>query len=315
MSEFAVGHQASPEVLVIGQIGRDVALRTARLPAPGQSVAVAERREMLGGKGANQAVGLAQLGIAVGLVGVVGTDDTGTAALEQAQADGITTSHVVRRGQTALFIDVVDDDANRQLLEHVPEEALLTIGDIEGAGPAIARARTVSLQLQQPHDALLFAAKTAHDAGVRVVADGTIDPHIDGELFELLDIFRADAAEAELMAGEPIDTSAKAGALATRLLGCGPELVALAIRGIGDLLVWRGGDKLFPHPPVSVVDRTGAGDAFTAGLIAGLCSGGDPGSAGQMAAAATGVVVQRLGGRPALRGLRDSLRSTHHTGE
>ncbi|OMC31278.1 hypothetical protein A5740_15255 [Mycobacterium sp. GA-1841] len=284
-----------------------------RLPAPGGSATITERREMLGGKGANQAVGLAQLGVRVGLVGVVGQDDAGTAVVQQAQADGISTTHVVRRGQTALLVDVVDDDANRQLFEHVPPEALLTVEDIDQAGAQIAQAHTVSLQLQQPHDALLAAARRAHDANVRVVADGAIDLDHDRELLGLLTVFRADAAEAEGLAGESIDTESKGAALASRLLDRGPELVALAIRGVGDLLAWPGGSKLFPHSSAPVVDRTGAGDAFMAGLIAGLVRGADPIGAGRLAAQATSVVVQRLGGRPALQGL-GTLASGHSYG-
>lgn len=59
-------------VVVLGQIGRDLALRTTRLPVQGGTEPVVERIERLGGKGANQAVGLAQLGVPVSLIGVVG---------------------------------------------------------------------------------------------------------------------------------------------------------------------------------------------------------------------------------------------------
>ncbi|NOQ59459.1 PfkB family carbohydrate kinase [Mycolicibacterium fortuitum] len=304
-----------PEVLVAGQIGRDIALRATHLPATGESTAITERREMLGGKGANQAVGLAQLGVSVGLIGVVGEDDAGAAVLEQARADGIDISHVIRRGQTALLVDVVDGSANRQLFEHVPGDALLTVDDIEAAGPAFAAAKTVSLQLQQPHGAMLLAAQKVHKAGGKVVADGAIDLAADKDLFSLLTVFRADAAEAELIAGQPIDTVAAARALAGRLVDRGPELVCLAISGVGDLLAWHGGDSLFPHSDAPVVDRTGAGDAFVAGLIASLGEYGDPERAGHLAAAATSVVVQRLGGRPALQDLADPTRTQVSAGE
>jgi sugar/nucleoside kinase (ribokinase family) len=46
------------DVVVLGQVGRDLVLRTPALPAAGRSATVAERRELLGGKGANQAAGL-----------------------------------------------------------------------------------------------------------------------------------------------------------------------------------------------------------------------------------------------------------------
>src|SRR3954452_20592913 len=95
-------------VVVAGQIGRDLVLRTIELPEQGTSTGLAEWRELLGGKGANQAVGLRQLGVDVALLGVVGDDVEGDAMLDHAAADGIDISYVARRGRTALLIDVVD---------------------------------------------------------------------------------------------------------------------------------------------------------------------------------------------------------------
>ena len=59
-------------------MARDLALRVDNVPGSGGTTAVRELWEMLGGKGANKAVALAQLGIAPALVAVLGDDDTGT---------------------------------------------------------------------------------------------------------------------------------------------------------------------------------------------------------------------------------------------
>lgn len=91
-------------VVVIGQIARDLVLRTDGPPAAGDSVTILRRKELLGGKGANQAVGLAQLGVPVALIGVVGDDHAGASVLQQAQRDGIDISGVTRRGTTALLL-------------------------------------------------------------------------------------------------------------------------------------------------------------------------------------------------------------------
>ncbi len=64
-------------VVVIGQIGRDLVLRTDGPPSAGEATTVLQRDELLGGKGANQAVGLAQLGVPVALIGAVGDDSPG----------------------------------------------------------------------------------------------------------------------------------------------------------------------------------------------------------------------------------------------
>lgn len=291
-------------VVVIGQIARDLVLRTDGPPAPGESTTILQRNELLGGKGANQAVGLAQLGVPVALVGVAGDDDVGTSVLQQAQRDGIDISGVVRRGTTALLIDVVGRPPERMLLEHVPPASLVQTADLDRSDWLWDVADTISIQLQQPPATALEAAQRARRRKLRVVADGVPAPQIREDLLAAVDVIRADATEAALIGGREITTVDDAFALADHLLASGPELVALAIADVGDLLVWRGGSELFEFADVDVVDPTGAGDAFVAGLICALREGASAPQAGRHAAAAASSTVQRLGGRPDLRGLR-----------
>lgn len=290
-------------VVVIGQIGRDLVLRTDGPPSATDSTAILHREELLGGKGANQAVGLTQLGVPVALIGVVGDDIAGASVLHQAERDGIDISGVVRRGTTALLIDIVGRPPERLLLEHVPQTSLTQVADLDGAAALVDAADTVSIQLQQPATTVLAAARRARQRGARVVADGAPPPGIQADLLASIDVLRADASEAALLAGKAVTTVEQAAELADRLLQCGPGLVALAVPQIGDLLVWEGGRQLFEFADVQMVDPTGAGDAFVAGLIAALREGAGPPQAGRRAAAAASSTVQRLGGRPDLSGL------------
>src|ERR671916_2058058 len=82
---------------VVGQLARDLVLSVDDLPEPGSSADATGRLEQLGGKGANQAVGLAQLGVPPALIAVAGDDVIGEVLLDQARRDGIDTAAVVRR--------------------------------------------------------------------------------------------------------------------------------------------------------------------------------------------------------------------------
>jgi ribokinase len=165
-------------VVVVGQIGRDLVLRCAEVPESGGSAPVVERRELLGGKGANQAVGLAQLGVPVSLIGVVGDDPPGASVLRQASDDGIDTRGVAQRGDTALLVGVVDAPGSRRLLEDIPDSSLVTVDDLDRSAAVFDDADTVSLQLQQPPETVLTAARRAHERGARVVADGPKTPEL-----------------------------------------------------------------------------------------------------------------------------------------
>jgi ribokinase len=291
-------------VVVIGQIARDLVLRTDGPPSAGDSVAILQRNELLGGKGANQAVGLAQQGVPVALVGVAGDDHAGASVLQQAHRDGIDISGVTRRGTTALLIDVVARPPERMLLEDVPQSSLVLVADLDWAASLFDAADTVSIQLQQPAATALAAAQRARQRGVRVIADGAPDPSIRADLLAAVDVLRADATEAALIADREITTAEQARELSDHLLGCGPELIAIAVPEVGDLLVWPDDSEVFEFADVEVVDPTGAGDAFVAGLIAALRDGAAPREAGRRASAAASATVQRLGGRPDLTALR-----------
>jgi ribokinase len=156
------------------------------------------------------------------------------------------------------------------------------------------------VQLQQPPAAALAAATLAHRAGGKVALDGAPDEDCRDTLLEMADVVRADAREAGLLAGSPVTTAAEAEKAAAELLRQGPSLVALAVEGAGNLVAWPDGCVFVPLPDIPVIDTTGAGDAFMAGLITALAQDGGPQRAARLAAAAAGATVGHPGGRPTL---------------
>jgi ribokinase len=300
---WSTGGLPPPSVVVVGQVARDLVLVVDQLPGPGSSVEVARRRELLGGKGANIAVGLAQLGVPVALVGVVGDDLAGQELLAQCERDHIDTTALRRRAGTesALMVDIVTADGQWRYLESVPTGALLTPDDIEGAAGLLGDSPNVILQLQQPGDAILTAIDRL-DSACRVILDGVPEDVVRRDrILAAGSVLRLDAHEAELLAGHPIPNEATARIVAADLLARGPDLVVLAVGGDGNLVAWPEGAVLLPLVrPDAVVDTTGGGDAFVAALAWALDRGEDQVRAGQLATAAAGLVVQHPGGRPAL---------------
>jgi ribokinase len=294
---------AALDVIALGQIARDLVVLVDDLPGPNGTTPVRERRELLGGKGANQAVAMAQLGLRPGLVGVTGDDAVADRLLEQLACDGVDRTWVARRPGSAsgLVVDVVDSRAAWHYLEDLPPEVLLCVTDLAGAASALADVETVVIQLQQPTEVALTAARMARRGATRVVLDGAPqDGQHRAPLLAEADVLRADHHEAELLIGRPLSGARDTVRAAKELLERGLSLVVLDAGQDGNVLVWDGGEVVVPLAEVVVVDTTGAGDAFVAGLVAGLASGAGPEQAGRLATAAAALTVGRLGGRPHL---------------
>lgn len=288
--------------MVVGQIARDLVLRVDDMPEAGRAADASWRQEILGGKGANQAVSVAQLDEHVGLVGVVGDDHAGDDLLTQARSDGIDVTHVVRRpgAPTGVIVEVLEADGDWRYVQHLPDPVLVNEDDIAAAADALRGASVVLLQLQQPPAPLIAAAQHAKAGGALVVCDGALADDIQrGALLALTDVIRGDAHEAETLIGRRADDVDRAVAAARDLLAAGPSVVVLGCSA-GNLFVWSGGHLLVPRIDVPVVDTTGAGDALTAALAVALLHRAPPRDAARAAVAAASVTVGHAGGRPHL---------------
>jgi ribokinase len=221
------------DVVVVGQIARDLVLVVDEVPGPGGTAPVRERREALGGKGANIAVGLAQLGAPVALVGVVGDDEVGTRLLARAGADGIATGGVVVRPgcRTGLIVDVVADGA----LERLRDE-LLACADVVRADHHEAELLT-GRRITTADDALKAARELK---GLELVAFAVND---------VGNVFRWDSGELVVPLGdaEVVDTTGGGDAFVAALTfaltrGDGPEAAArLAVEASGATVNHPGG--------------------------------------------------------------------------
>ncbi|WP_323958664.1 carbohydrate kinase [Arthrobacter sp. JZ12] len=290
-------------VVVVGQVARDLVLQIDRMPDEGGSTPVLNRRELLGGKGANQAVACVQLGADVELIGVVGEDYAGQEVLREAAANGIGIDGVVRRSgaPTALLVDVVEPHGVRRLLEDVDDRVLLSEQDIRHSEARLKSAAAVLVQLQQPQAALLAALDAAAAGAALVVADGApSDEDTRRQVLDHADVVRADAAETEALVGwQPQDLDQTIDAART-LLAEGPDIVALAVPTGGNVVAWHEGHVELPFLEEDEVDPTGAGDAFIAALTVALLEGEEPVAAAWWAAVAASRVVTTIGGRPDL---------------
>ncbi len=81
-------------LIVVGSINLDLVVQADRLPLPGETITGIDFTEFEGGKGANQAFGIARLGFPVILLGHVGTDLHGQHLRSALQSGGVQTEWI-----------------------------------------------------------------------------------------------------------------------------------------------------------------------------------------------------------------------------
>ncbi|MGY1742673.1 MULTISPECIES: carbohydrate kinase family protein [unclassified Blastococcus] len=288
-------------VVVVGDVATDVVAVLSGEPAPG-SDRPATIRTRGGGAGANVAVHLGRLGVPVTLAGCVGADAAGTALLAELAAAGVSAAvRAVPDTGTGTIVSLVEPGGQRSMLADRGANLALTPADLPPVGTGDhLHVSGYTLLDPRPRTAGLAALAAAAAAG----ATTSLDPASTGPLAAYgVDRWLADttgvtlllpnADEARLLTGcaDPAD--------AARALAGRHPAVAVTLGADGAL--WCAGGRLVHRPalPATVVDTTGAGDAFTAGLLAAWLAdpGADPARLLDAGAALAAEVVRRPGAR------------------
>ncbi|MDI6638308.1 MAG: carbohydrate kinase family protein [Bacillota bacterium] len=297
-------------VVTLGAAAIDMVFKVDRLPRPDEMVFAEEGPYLLpGGSTANIAAGLARLGVPSRFVGKVGCDDNGRRLLEAFRQDKVDTSFVLvdGKGRTAETIIAVDRQGARVIFS-LGGTAILERPD-EFQPQALAGAAALYVGEAVPCVGAK-AMRAAKDLGAVVVygpggAFSGLGTDALGEMIALADYLVLSQGEARLLTGEDdLDAAVE------RLMAAGAKRVVVTQGDRGaDLFERRVGatsasittsrwhrDAL----KVSVVDTTGAGDAFTAGFIRGLVTGQDANGCLALGNACGALAVSKVGAREAM---------------
>jgi ribokinase len=295
----------SNRVLVVGDIVTDILAVYSGLLAIGSDTP-ADISIAGGGSAANTAAWLASLNCPVGLVGVVGTDRAGDQRLAELATAGVDCT-AIRRSPDAPTgsVIVLADTAERTMLCDRGANLQLSPSDVDSALTVPAAHLHMSGYMlldstSRPAGRYALAAAKAYGLTTSVDAASAAPlRRVTGAAFldwvRGTDILFANLEEATALlpaGGNPTDLARSLATYARH------AVVKLGPHGA----MWAGGDGTVTHipatPATAVVDPTGAGDAFAAGLLAAWLTGADPTSALRAGARCGAQAVSLIGGRP-----------------
>jgi ribokinase len=237
---------------------------------PGETLLADDFGMFLGGKGFNQAVAARRLGADVAMVGRLGRDPFGDMFMAKLEQEGIDSSRVTRDPEagTAIASPVIDACGENSIIAAPRANMRVTHSDIEAASDAIAAADILMLQFEIPVATSRRAAEIARKHNTLIQLDPAPVEHGFERFNAPIDYIVPNEVEAHMLTGRM--TLDEWGAV---LLPETRQGVVISLGDKGAAAFDRSSRREFPAYQVKVVDTTGAGDAFRAGLAVMLAQG------------------------------------------
>jgi fructokinase len=261
--------------------------------------------ESSGGSAANTCAVAAALGARVGFLGKVADDALGQVFAHDIRAAGVefrTHPLPAATAPTARCLILVTPDGQRTMNTFLGAAVHFSAADVEETTVAAAAVLYLEGYLFDPpaaQAAFRQASAAAHRAGRRV-ALSLSDPFCVERhraafrrlVREEVDILFAN--EAELLSLYQVSDFAEAARLARQEVA----LAALTRSEHGSVLATPEEEQVVQAVPTRVVDTTGAGDAYAAGVLAALTQGLPLAECGRWGAVAASEVISHFGARP-----------------
>ncbi|WP_189082347.1 carbohydrate kinase family protein [Mangrovihabitans endophyticus] len=292
-------------MIVVGDLVTDVVVAHREEIQPGTDTP-AMIRPHGGGQGANTAAWLAHAGAAVTLIAAVGDDTAGRERVAELDAAGVRCAVRAHAGAVTGTVVVLSSSRERTLITDPGACLLLDPDHVRTAVRDVPHATHLHLSgYALLNEGSRAAGREALRAALRHGLTVSVDASSAGPLRAVgaeafldwvrgADLLLCNADEAAVLSGHD-EPEAQAAAL---IAAAGHVVIKLG----GDGARWTGpdGSATVRGTRQPMVDPTGAGDAFAAGLLHSWMSGATPVEALAAGAALGATAVGRVGARPSI---------------
>jgi pseudouridine kinase len=284
-------------ILVVGAAGLDTKGRVNGPLQPGTSNP-GSIRISLGGVARNVAENLARLGEHAILLSAVGADSSGRRVRQQSADAGVDVSYLIESSHhhTGAYLSTIDQAGERIIsIDDMDVLSAITPAVIYSRRSLIRGAAMLVLDANLSPRAINSLMRLAAKYQVPVSADPTstllaerLKPHLSS-----LFMVKPDLPEAEVLVGRALrNTRGQGIAAAKQLVAMGVQVAIVTLAELGVCYATPQVSGHFPAVKTQVVDRTGAGDALTAGVVFGLLNDFSIDEAVRLGASAAALTLQ-----------------------
>jgi sugar/nucleoside kinase (ribokinase family) len=244
-----------------------------------------------GGSAANAVYSMSRMGFSTGFIGTVGNDDEGEFLIRS--MGKVDCSHVKRTMKTGACISLIaEQDRSLILLPNANDDLTIDKEDVDYAnGFSIVHLTSfISDSAMQEQIKLVSsldeAVMVSFDPGSTYAKKGLDAIH---PMIKRSAIMFINEQELRMITGQ----NGVAGV--GDLMRMGPKTVVLKMGAAGSILFFGGGNHFIPAKRVEVVDKTGAGDVYASGFLAGILRGWTPEDCAEFATQAAGRSIGAAG--------------------
>lgn len=303
---------ADSPVVLLGDANIDVVLHVDRYPQVGGDARSELMSVQVGGSAANTSIALARLAVGCALLTRVGDDLWADRILDGLRSASVDTGmmRTVSKESSGLMFIPVTPAGERTIFGRRGANRMLQLTEVERAAIQAAPLLHVSgyAFYEEPQRSAAFEAiDEASESGTPISLDTAFGPALEHpELIRRAArsarILVLGEQEARSISGEDSIDDAR-----DSLIDLGPNWIALKRGAQGVRLIDKDREQILTASEVDVADTTGAGDAFTAGIIFGWLNGWELIDAGLLAVIMGGLATGVIGAGLALPDKRDIL--------
>lgn len=276
-----------PGVLIVGSYVQDHAWLVDNFPAPGETRRALGFSSGPGGKGFNQAIACARQGVNTAFIGAIGQDTLGECAKKFASDEGLKACwHIQKNMPTAASSIVVNSQGENMIAVSLAANEFLDVDFLHTQSAQFENANIVLCQLENNLDAIDFTFRLAKkNNALCILNPAPVHPELSRELLDAADVLTPNETEFALLCQRFANIAFTADQVAQaddailhrfcRALSSNTIVITLGRFGcfVSHGKNMRGDTQSFYRiapETVNAIDTTGAGDAFSGGLVAAL---------------------------------------------
>ena len=297
-------------ICVLGIFVADLCFFSDSIPIKGQTILGKKHIIGPGGKGSNQAIAAARSGGNVSFITKLGKDNYSDLAISlykeaKINFDGIQFDPVNSTGAAGIMIN---EKTGENAINVVPGAAG-TIDEkmIDDCLPIIKKSKIFLTQLETPKDATFYALKKAKECGATTILNPAPASTFSKDFFKLIDFFTPNETEAEFYLNKKIESEKDIKNASEEFLKKGIKNIIITLGEKGCYFA-NEKDSFFINAfklKESVLDTTGAGDAFNGALAVGLAKNLDIKQALNFANKVAAISTTKQGAAASMPSLED----------